>query len=146
MVFNNFWNSLKFCHTLKHTAANPHTESHTWKLTYSNSHITTCIVAPWCSGYDYSTTSFNKVWTQILRRLKSCSQCVRDLRWWGSLTMVPAGNKAKTPFVGQPFRKNNSSSSSSSLSPSSSSSSVSYTESHLTRNYWNLLNWTSHKL
>ena len=30
--------------------------------------------------------------------------------------MVPTGNKAKTPFVGQPFCKNNSSSSSSSPS------------------------------
>ena len=46
-------------------------------------------VALWCSGYHYCTTSFNKVWTQVLRRFKSCSQHVGDLRWWGSLTMVP---------------------------------------------------------
>lgn len=26
---------------------------------------------------------------------KSCSHRVRDLRWWGSLTMVPTGNTAK---------------------------------------------------
>ena len=35
-----------------------------------------------CSVYHYCTTSFNKAWTQVLRRIKS-------------LTMVPAGNKAK---------------------------------------------------
>ena len=50
--------------------------------------------------------------TQVLRRFKPCSRSVGDSRWWGSLTMVPAGNKA-TPFVGQPYHKNNSSSSSS---------------------------------
>ena len=48
-----------------------------------------------CSGYRYCTTSFNKASTQALRRLKSCSQCVGDSRWWGSLTMVPDGNKAE---------------------------------------------------
>ena len=32
---------------------------------------------------------------QFLRRFKSCSQCVRDSRWWGSLTIVAAGNIAK---------------------------------------------------
>ena len=31
---------------------------------------------------DYCTTSFNKAWTQVLRR-------------WGSLTMIPTGNKDK---------------------------------------------------
>ena len=41
------------------------------------------------------TTSFNKFWTQVLHRFKSCSRCVGDSQWWGSLTMVPAGNKAK---------------------------------------------------
>ena len=50
-----------------------------------------------CSGYHYCTTStsFNKAWTQVLHRFKSCSRHVGDSRWWGSLTMVPAGNKAK---------------------------------------------------
>ena len=52
-------------------------------------------VAPWCSGYHYCTTSFNKVWTQALCRFKSCSQHVGDSRWWESLIMVPPGNKAK---------------------------------------------------
>ena len=47
------------------------------------------------SGYHYFITSFNKAWTQTLRRFKSCSRRVGDSRWWGSLTMVPAGNKAK---------------------------------------------------
>ena len=34
-------------------------------------------------------------WSQALRRLKFCSRRVGDPRWWGSLTMVTAGNKAK---------------------------------------------------
>ena len=41
------------------------------------------------------TTSFNKAWTQILRRFKSCLRRVGDSRWWGSLTMFPAWNTAK---------------------------------------------------
>ena len=45
--------------------------------------------------YHYCTTSFNKAWTQVLRRFKSCSRRVGDSRWWGSLTMVSAGNKTK---------------------------------------------------
>ena len=56
------------------------------------------IAATWCSGYHYCTTSFNWAWTQVLCRLKSSSQHVRDSRWWGSLKMVPAGNKAKCPL------------------------------------------------
>ena len=43
----------------------------------------------------YCTTSFNKAWAQALRRFKPCSRRVGDLRWWGSLTVVPAGNKGK---------------------------------------------------
>ena len=66
--------------------------------------------APWWSGYHHCTTSFTKAWKQVLRRFKSCSQCVGDSRWWGSLTMDPAGNKA-LPFVGQPYHKNRSRSS-----------------------------------
>ena len=53
------------------------------------------VIKPWCSGYHYCTTSFKKAWIQVLRRFKSCSRRVGDSRWWGSLTMVPAGNKAK---------------------------------------------------
>ena len=53
------------------------------------------LVALWCSGYHYCTTSFNKAWTQVLRRFKPCSWRVGDSQWWGFLTMVPAGNKAK---------------------------------------------------
>ena len=52
------------------------------------------VVVPWCSGYHYCTTSFYKAWTQVLRRLKSCSRLVGDSRWWASLTMVPAGKNA----------------------------------------------------
>ena len=35
--------------------------------------------------------------TKSKLRFKSCSNPVGDLRWWGSLTMVPAGNGAKHP-------------------------------------------------
>ena len=50
-------------------------------------------VWPWFSGYHYCTTSFNKAWTQVMYRLKFCSLSVGDSRWWGSLTMIPGGNK-----------------------------------------------------
>ena len=53
------------------------------------------VVASWCSGYHHCTTSFKKVWTQVLRRFKSYSRRVRDSQSWGSLTMAPAENKAK---------------------------------------------------
>ena len=53
------------------------------------------IVVPWCRGYHYCTSSFSETWIQVLRRFKSCSRRVGDWRWWGSLTMVPAGNKTK---------------------------------------------------
>ena len=33
--------------------------------------------------------------TKDLHSLKHCSQRVRDLWWWGSLTMLPAENKVK---------------------------------------------------
>ena len=36
-------------------------------------------VASWCSGYHYSTNSFIKAWTQVLRRLKYCSH-VSEIR------------------------------------------------------------------
>ena len=52
-------------------------------------------VAACCSGYHYWTTSFNKACTHVLRRFNSCSRHAGDLHWWGSLGMVPAGNKAK---------------------------------------------------
>ena len=51
-------------------------------------------MALWCSGYHYDTTSFKKVWTQVLHRFKSYLWlCFRDYHWWESLTVVPAGNK-----------------------------------------------------
>ena len=51
-----------------------------------------------CSSYHYCTTSFNKAWTQVLHRFKSCLLHVRDLWWWGSLTMVPARNERLNAF------------------------------------------------
>ena len=53
------------------------------------------LMAPWCSGCHYCTTPFNQAWTQVLCRFKPCSRRVGDSRWWRSLTMVLAGNKAK---------------------------------------------------
>ena len=50
------------------------------------------LLTPSCSGYHYCTTLFNLAWTQVLRRLKTCSRCVRHLRWGRSLTMTTAGN------------------------------------------------------
>ena len=73
----------------------------TCKKTYSKK----TLVAPWCSGYHYCTTSFNKAWTQVLHRFKSCSQRVGDSWWWGSLTMVLAGNKAKCLSLMNPTTK-----------------------------------------
>ena len=35
-----------------------------------------------CSGLHYFTTSFNRVWIEVLRRFKSCSWCVGGLSWW----------------------------------------------------------------
>ena len=51
-----------------------------------------CIIS---FGYHYCTTSFIKAWIQVLPRFKSCSRSVGDSRWWGSLIMVPTGDKAK---------------------------------------------------
>ena len=47
-------------------------ETDNWKLE----------MALWCSGYHYCTTSFNKAWSQVLRRFKSCSQHFGDSQWW----------------------------------------------------------------
>ena len=57
----------------------------------SNFRLDMIDVVPW-----YWTTSLNNVWIQVLRRFKSCSRRVGDSRWWGSLTMVLTGNKAKS--------------------------------------------------
>ena len=56
-----------------------------WKLTS----------ALWGIGYQYYTSSFNKIWTQVPRRFKSCFRCVGDLGCWESMTVVPAGNKTQ---------------------------------------------------
>ena len=44
-------------------------------------------MVPGCSGYHYCTTLFNKAWTQVLHRLKSCSenQDAEDLWQWSCL-------------------------------------------------------------
>ena len=62
-------------------------------------------VAPWGSGYHYCITSFNKAWTQVLYRFKSCSWHVGDLWWRVSLTMVLAGNKTKLLLQFNPTTK-----------------------------------------
>ena len=69
-------------------------------------------VVTWCRCVVVITTAqLNKAWIQVLCRFKSCSWRVGDSRWWGSLAMVPAGNKAKLLFIST-ISQNNSSSSS----------------------------------
>ena len=71
-------------------------QRHLYALFQNQSHLLLLNpVAPWCSGYHCCTTSFIKAWAQVLSRCKSCLRRVGDSRCWGSLTMVPAGNKAK---------------------------------------------------
>ena len=53
-----------------------------------------------CSIYHYCTTSFNRAWTQVLRRFKSCLWCAKGLPW----SQVEIWHKI---FVDQPFCKNN---------------------------------------
>ena len=62
-----------------------------WVASWNSSNSFT----PWCCGYHYFTTSFSKASNQVLRPFKPYSWRVGDARWWGSPTMVPAGNKAK---------------------------------------------------
>ena len=53
------------------------------------------ILAPLYSGYHDRRTSFKWAWTQVLLRFKPYWMHVGDPWLWGSLTMVPVGNKAK---------------------------------------------------
>ena len=64
------------------------------RSTPSRKETGTCL-KKWCSGYHYCTASLNYAWTQVLYSFKLCSWHVRDSRWWGSLKMVSAANKAK---------------------------------------------------
>ena len=59
-----------------------------WNIMFSR---TSCFVAPWCSGYQCCTNSFNNAWIQVLHRFNSCTWHVGNSQWWGSL----ARNKAK---------------------------------------------------
>ena len=71
------------------------------------SHYSSILNSNWRRGVVVITTAqihSSKPELRFLRRFKSCSWRVGDSRWWGSLTMVPAGNKA-TPFIGQPYHK-----------------------------------------
>ena len=56
----------------------------------------------WFSDYHYY------LFHSLKPELRFCIWHVRDSQWWESLTMVPAGNKALTPFIDQPYHKNNS--------------------------------------
>ena len=56
-----------------------------WSVYYYHKII---VVVTWCSVYHYCITSFNKVWTEIVRRLKPYLRRVGDLRWWESLTII----------------------------------------------------------
>ena len=64
-----------------------------WKPTHEGK--ISDFVMPWCRGYRYWTTLFNKAWNQVLRCFKSCPKRVGDKQLWESLTTVLAGNKAK---------------------------------------------------
>ena len=66
-----------------------------------NMHTKKLLCGVGCNGYHCCTTSFNKAWTQVLHRFKSCSQYVRASWWWASLTIVLVGNKAKRFIVSQ---------------------------------------------
>ena len=86
LYFNFFWKQ-RFCLLILGLV----------KLVLGYFKITASIgcVAPLCCGCHYYTTSFNLAWTHVLHRFKPCLRCVRDSRCGGSLTTVPAGNKAK---------------------------------------------------
>ena len=58
----------------------------------------------WCSGYHCCKTYFNKIWTQVVHKFKSCS-----CRWFAMLRISrkdPSWKYCGTPLVRQPFRKN----------------------------------------
>ena len=65
------------------------------QFTYYLNKIKTNSCGAAVSDYHYCKISFNKAWTQVLRSFKSCLRRVGDSRWWGSLTIVPDGNKAR---------------------------------------------------
>ena len=50
----------------------------------------------------------------VLCTFKSCLRRFGDSRWWESLTMIPAGDKAKCQMSDRPYLENNSPKSSSS--------------------------------
>ena len=60
-------------------------------------------VASWCSGYHYCTTSFNKAWTQVLRRFDP-ARGVSEIRggedlWQCSLLEIRLNTFRRSPFV-----------------------------------------------
>ena len=70
--------------------------NHTWlkaakKQYFILSHISWRVVYWLWLMHNFTQQS----WTQVLRRFKFYSRRVGDLRWWRTLTMVPAGNKVK---------------------------------------------------
>ena len=62
-------------------------------------------MVPWCSGYRYCTTSFNKAWTQVLCRFKSCSQRVRHLHYSNIIPLfyVDSETVKKTAAILEPW-------------------------------------------
>ena len=57
--------------------------------------IVSLSIVVWCSSYHYHTISFNKAWFKVLLSFKFSLQCVPDLWWWESQTMVLSENKNK---------------------------------------------------
>ena len=90
--------SKQYCHInnikMKNTTMNWYQKSYCYSLD--------CIVVS--QWLHYCTTSWNKPLTQVLHRCKFCLQHVRDLRWWDFWQW---SQLEITPFIVQPFRKNN---------------------------------------
>ena len=44
-----------------------------------------------------------KAWTQVLHRIKRCSRCVGDLRWWMFLAMAPVSSSTQVIAASIPW-------------------------------------------
>ena len=77
-----------------------------WSIAFSRMaiHYSFHLICLMKVNYHYCTTSFNKAWSQTVRRFKYFWRwCIGGLRRWESLS--------SKPFIGQPFHSNTSSSS-----------------------------------
>ena len=65
----------------------------------------TSTILKWHRGVVIVITSLKWAWIRVLLRFKPCSWRVGNSRWWGSLRMVAAGNKAKRLSSDNPTTK-----------------------------------------